>query len=449
MTERTSSLRTLYSGYLFDHTLKEDTELTHVGPGTPAGEYFRRFWHPVAMSEQLKDGLPLALRVLGENLVLFQKNNREIGLLHKHCSHRGTSLEFGIVEKDGLRCCYHGWLYGVDGRILETPGEPPQSRIKDRLCHGAYYVKEFKGLIFAYMGPPEEKPDFPILDTFEMEGDELVPYSLHSPCNWLQISENGADPFHSPFLHERVSGPQFGRLVGFGELPICEWYDRPFGSFYTNARRVGDNIWIRMHDNLLPNFGQAGSLFEMAEKPRYFGRPSLTRWVVPLDNENSRYIAWRHFNDRDDPLGDGCKEEVGFETVDFYGQTAHRSLEERHRKPGDWDAWVTQGPINVHRREHLGQTDVGIARLRRKIRDGIRLLQAGERPVQPHGSGNGPVPTYGGDTVIRMPKTNADDTEVIKELAGKVARLYQLSETYQGGDRREYLERELSKLSVD
>src|SRR5581483_1058955 len=138
---------------------------THVGPGTPCGEYFRRFWLPVGLSSALDD-LPRAVRILGEDLVLFRDGRGRIGLIAAHCSHRGTSLEFGTVERDGLRCCYHGWLYGHDGCVLETPGEPPESTIRGRLYHGAYPTREFRGLVFAYMGPPEKLPEFPIYDTF-------------------------------------------------------------------------------------------------------------------------------------------------------------------------------------------------------------------------------------------------------------------------------------------
>ena len=163
-------LQDSYAGYETRLSAHPDAELTQVGPGTPCGDYLRRFWHPVALSSQLHD-LPLAIRVLGEDLVLFRDLGGRTGLLHKHCSHRRASLEYGIITERGIRCCYHGWLYDVDGRILETPGEPEQSNIKDHLRHGAYPTKEYKGLVFTYMGAPEKTPAFPIYDTFELPGD--------------------------------------------------------------------------------------------------------------------------------------------------------------------------------------------------------------------------------------------------------------------------------------
>src|SRR5687767_7940603 len=126
-----------YDAYERRRVPTEDAELTHVGPGTPGGEYFRRFWNPISLSSKLQD-LPVALRVLGEDLVLFRDGQGRVGMLPLHCSHRGTSLEFGTLERRGIRCCYHGWLYDVSGAVLETPGEPAGSQLTTRVRHGAY-----------------------------------------------------------------------------------------------------------------------------------------------------------------------------------------------------------------------------------------------------------------------------------------------------------------------
>ena len=204
MTATAEQLVLRYNGYHRVSDAREDPELTHTGPGTPCGEYFRRFWLPVAMTEQVGER-PVLLKVLGEELVLFRDLSGRVGLLHKHCSHRRASLEYGIVSERGIRCCYHGWLFDVDGTILEAPGEPENSPIPRKLCHGAYPVRELEGLVFAYLGPPELTPKLPVLDTFSLPGVELVPYLIDYPCNWLQVAENPMDPFHSVFLHTRVT----------------------------------------------------------------------------------------------------------------------------------------------------------------------------------------------------------------------------------------------------
>ena len=199
MTTSVPFLNIPHGGYLHRDVPAEDGEITHVGPGTPAGEWFRRFWQPVFVSDGLKD-LPTAIRILGEDLVLFRDGSGQIGLLELHCSHRGTSLEFGQIEERGIRCCYHAWLYDVNRRILETPGEPPESILKDRLHHGAYPTHEYGGLVFAYMGPREKQPVFPIFDTYDVPG-------YHS-----QDSRNGHLALQLPPGHGKFHGP--------GTLPI-------------------------------------------------------------------------------------------------------------------------------------------------------------------------------------------------------------------------------------
>ncbi len=89
--------------------------LTEVGPGTPCGELMRRYWQPISTSADVQE-MPRKVRVLGEDLVLFRDRKGRAGLLYPRCMHRGTSLHYGRIEADGIRCCYHGWLFDVEGR---------------------------------------------------------------------------------------------------------------------------------------------------------------------------------------------------------------------------------------------------------------------------------------------------------------------------------------------
>src|SRR6185503_18607139 len=98
------------------------------------------------------------VRVLGEELVLFRDLQGRIGLLGLHCSHRGTSLEYGDIEEHGIRCPYHGWLYDTTGQCLDQPVEPRGSTFCEKIKHLAYPVRELGGLIFAYLGPHKESP---------------------------------------------------------------------------------------------------------------------------------------------------------------------------------------------------------------------------------------------------------------------------------------------------
>lgn len=231
MTQATSSVPATrsehplrFSGYQQRNRPGPDLELTSTNPGTPMGEYMRRHWQPVCLSQELTD-VPKAIRIMGEDLVAFRDKSGDVGVMHRQCAHRGASLEFGIIAEHGIRCCYHGWHYGVDGTLLDAPCEPDATRLKETVCQGAYPAFERDGLVFAYMGPGQAPP-FPQFDTYSLPADtRLVPFSNIYPCNWLQVYENIMDHMHTAVLHNHmvVEGVDAATsagvsLEGFGEI---------------------------------------------------------------------------------------------------------------------------------------------------------------------------------------------------------------------------------------
>jgi nitrite reductase/ring-hydroxylating ferredoxin subunit len=130
-----------------------DYELTCVEPGSPMGELLRRYWQPVCTSDELND-LPKKVRLLCEELVVFRDKKGRVGALEPHCSHRGTSLEWGRVEEEGLRCFYHGWLYDTQGQCIDMPCETEEVRKRVDVWHPTYPPIGYGGLVFVYMGPP-------------------------------------------------------------------------------------------------------------------------------------------------------------------------------------------------------------------------------------------------------------------------------------------------------
>jgi phenylpropionate dioxygenase-like ring-hydroxylating dioxygenase large terminal subunit len=410
---------TPYEGYYHRDVPKEDEELTHVGPGTPGGEYLRRFWQPVALSEELKD-LPKKIRIMCEDLVVFRDFSGKTGLLALHCSHRGTSLEFGLVSERGIRCCYHGWLYDTDGRILEIPGQAVKSDYKDRLYHPAYPTLEYKGLVFAYMGPPEKKPPFPIYDTFELPDHEIVPFKpIIQPCNWIQNKENQMDPIHVSFLHMIVSGAQLAE--GHAEIPELDWIVTPIGMAYMATRRMGENVWVRMADSILPNIAQFGSTSEDGTRVKIFSRPQGINWGVPIDDTNMILFAFKLYR-----IVGGKHVDPADPKTFIISQAGDRPYEEMQRQPSDYEAQTSQRPIAVHALEHLVGSDRGVIMFRKLIREGIRDVKNGRDPngIFRRLSSGQVIPTYCQDTVVRIPRapTPEADKKLIQQIGWKVAK---------------------------
>ena len=433
-----------YRGYLQSEESKIDSVLAHIGPGSPCGEFFRSYWHPVSLSSEVGKN-PIPLKILGEELVLFRTTNGELGLVHKHCSHRNASLVFGKCENKGIRCCYHGWLFAPDGEILETPGEEENSEsarnIRERLRLGAYPVIEFNGLIFSYMGPPNEMPEFPIYDSFSIPGITTRPYQIDYNCNWLQILDAIMDPIHTSFLHSTISGAQFSK--GLGEIGELEVYERGIQFLGSNIRRVNDYIWIRVNELILPNFTQAGAAFAAdGTKTKLFGRSSFTRWVVPIDDTHSMSLAWGNFGERGDPIEYNTKE--GCELIE-QGELVDRPWKEKQSRPSDAEAVEGMGEISKHKGEHLMPTDKGIILYRRKIRKLIKDLENGEKIPQPQQIPGEAVRTNGQDTVLKIPQKQTNDRKYIRSIGSEVMQMQFKAEKMPLDKRDNYI---MDKLNI-
>ena len=286
---------------------KEESDLlTVTGPGTPGGELLRRYWQPAALSEELEaGGDPLAVKLLGEELVLFRDDKRRIGLLETHCSHRGADLSYGRCEDGGLRCIYHGWLYDVEGNVLEQPGEPNKGERRHTIRHPSYPCREAGGIVFAYLGPGEA----PLLPNYEFL---LVPdqhrfvQKIYHECNYLQSNEGNIDPVHLSFLHRNLEQSESDRkrrvpgsetspnsLFSADLAPQIEVELTDFGLRIFTIRNIeNEQIYVRTSNFIMPNF----TAFPGQTAPSGYS----VNWHVPIDDTSH----WKYVIvfDREKPL---------------------------------------------------------------------------------------------------------------------------------------------------
>ncbi|HLU03679.1 MAG TPA: Rieske 2Fe-2S domain-containing protein [Advenella sp.] len=447
-----------FSGYRQRNRPGPDLELTSTNPGTPMGEHMRRFWQPVCLSEELTD-VPKAIRIMGEDLVAFRDRSGDIGVMHRQCAHRGASLEYGIIAEHGIRCCYHGWHYDVDGTLLDAPCEPDASRLKKTVCQGAYPAFERDGLVFAYMGPPEQQPPFPEFDTYTLPSDtKLVPFSNIYPCNWLQVYENIMDHMHTAVLHNHMvvegvdSETSAGvSLEGFGDMPVMQWEPTRDGNgcvFIATRRLPDDKVWVRITEMIFPNYLQIGSLLPTAARERH-GTAGCTRWNVPVDDENMIIFGFRHFNSTVDPDGMGSEADCGVDKIDFLdGQTGNRSYDEGQRAPGDWEAIVSQGRIASHGAEHPGVSDVGVYMCRKLLRD---ILHDKTKPYalyeQLHQQDKS-LPIYAQDSVLDIPEISDKqaDRQLLASTGKKILEIMRSADALPAQDRDAHVRLQLDSI---
>jgi len=361
-----------------------DPVLPFVGPGTPGGELLRRYWQPIALSCEATE-LPKLIRRFGEDLILFRTTRGEPGLLYPRCSHRGTSLLYGRVEADGIRCCYHGWKFSNQGVCLDQPCEPEGGRHRGRIRQPWYPVVEAFGALFAYLGPPEKQPLFPIFSCFEglRDDEEIVAswFSSHgeiSPFpldhNWYQVYDNCADHYHVPILHSMISGNQFLDTRLTSRIPEIWWkYSDAGDSILTYSKRVlegSGEVWMRIEQGIIPN---------LLALPPFFGDgESMTVTAfVPIDDTNCMPMdISRQPKNFQPQLASG---DFGFgPEKKFWGQM---TLEDHQRHPLDYEAQASQGKISFHSQEHLVSSDKGVSLHRRLFKKQCDIVAQGGDPV--------------------------------------------------------------------
>lgn len=362
-------------------TPEENELMTRVGPGTPAGEMLRRYWWPVAFTEEVTKGNgPRKVRLLGEDFVLFRDGTGTLGLIELHCSHRGTSLEFGRVEENGIRCCYHGWLYDSRGKCLEQPAEPANSTFKDRIKHPAFHAQDAGGLVMAYIGP-EPAPLLPAYDLLVREDGCRVVGGGEEHCNWLQRAENSADGTHSIALH----APGYPNMAM--KRPTIKWETTPFGIKETTY--VEGVSKPRISHFVFPSHVRH-SAARVGEDPR-----QVIRFRVPTDDYKTTTYHIDFYPHKDGkptrpvPLKTG-KFDYAVPGVYERVKDGWWNLPNREQ---DRVAQETQGPIADRTKEHLGTADQGILLLRKMIRESIDAVQQGKDPfaVIREPQENGPI----------------------------------------------------------
>ncbi|MBM2806176.1 MAG: Rieske 2Fe-2S protein [Deltaproteobacteria bacterium] len=350
-----------------------DAELTRVGPGTPCGELMRRYWQPVCLSADLVD-LPKAVRILGEDLVAFRDGQGRAGLLFYRCSHRATSLEYGRVEARGLRCCYHGWLYDVEGNVLEMPLEPLNNPILKHIQHPCYPVREFAGLVFAYLGPLEKIPQFPLYDVWQKSGGSLTARMgprVGGPvnCNWLQAEENLMDALHTFWLHTQHSGPQFPSQA-YGMNPDeLKYEETDMGMRFLLRRKLADGKWWELiWEMIMP----LNVHLVYTDEPKT-ERVQAVTYCVPVDDTHQLGASIRWVPE------DGHDQVSGREKLSPAGRH-DQSYAYTQRHPDDKEAVEGQGPIALHGLEHLVTSDRGVLMFRGILRAAIDAVRSGKDP---------------------------------------------------------------------
>jgi phthalate 4,5-dioxygenase oxygenase subunit len=391
---------------------EENELLIHTNPGTAGGDYFRRFWLPVLMPSEVPeaDCAPIRVRVLGEDLIAFRDTNGHVGLVDEWCPHRRASLFWGRNEECGLRCVYHGWKFDVNGICVDMPNEPQEYGFGNKVRIAAYPTREYGGLIWAYMGPPEHLPDLPKLEWARVPETHRYVSKRVQETNYLQAIEGGIDSSHSNFLHAnldafRVTDAYREKVKNSNNLrakyhlldkaPIFTVKKTDYGLVIGVRRNAEDDRYYwRLTQFLVPSYTMI---------PYEKGLALHGHCWVPRDNETC--WVWTVSWNPDGPLSEEEWERIRTESfVHAKVDENFRPLRNKSNQYGldrekqrtlnmtglhgfatqDQAIQESMGPVVDRTRERLGTSDTAIIAARRLLLQEIRELAEGRRPYAAH-----------------------------------------------------------------
>ena len=357
-------------------SVEQNERLTRVEAGSPMGTLLRRYWHPVSTTGMLRDDPVQPIRLLGEHLTLFRDRSGRLGLIGQRCAHRRVDLKWGIPQRDGLRCPYHGWTYDADGRCILQPAEPEGSRFGEKVRLDAYPVQELGGLVWAYLGPAPV-PLVPRWLALVAENALRHVSWTEVPCNWLQCMENSVDPVHAEHLHghlwEYVVERHGFALPGTPEQIARGKRRHARVSFERSEhgilkRRLFEgqsedaDDWVHGHPLVFPNTVMLGwpGLYQIEIR-------------VPRDDVSTWSLIYQAY-----VPGNGIAA-----PHQEYLPTFEAPIKEVPDYIGGQDAvvWADQGPVMDRSREMLASSDRGLIMYRRMLEEQLRIVEDGGDPL--------------------------------------------------------------------
>lgn len=398
-------------------SIKENETLAVIDRGTPMGDYIRRFWMPFLMTTDLPDadGEPVNITLMGESLLAFRNTDGDVGLIQRNCPHRWASMFYGRNEENGIRCSYHGWKFDINGSCVDMPTEAEDSNFRDKVQIVSYPVVERGGALWTYMGPPEFQQEFPEFEFFNVPPEHQYVSWNRQECNYAQAIEGGIDSAHSNFLHSSLDaywrtegwveqGKRTGNLRDMyharDQHPKFFAEDTDYGVATGARRETGeDNHYWRYNLFLLPFYTMPPS----GPRQKFFHA------FVPLTNTTSARWSFVWNLDRPIPRSDrqlwgrgyGIHSELipGPEHYPVRNEANHYLIDREMQKKvnftgiailadEDYSVQESMGIVTPRQNEHLGTTDVGIIKSRRRLLREANELRDGK---EPYAAANGKV----------------------------------------------------------
>jgi Rieske 2Fe-2S family protein len=269
---------------------------------------FRRAWLLVGhVTDLRKPGDYVSITVAGEPILAVRGADGELRAFSNVCRHRAARVADGSGNcGKAFRCPYHGWTYGLDGRLLGVPERTGFPGF-DKDANGLWPLAcgELGGFVFASLHPDPE----PLAEAMGPFGEWLAPYRTERlvgymahqtelPINWKNSIDNYLEGYHIPVGH-----PGLLRLLDYKSYQV-----EPTDSLVSIARsRMRDKASKNFHERMYQRFMRPMPGLREPERAEWnfvFAYPGMTfnlypdqidYWLnYPLD-ERRTVSVWRAF----------------------------------------------------------------------------------------------------------------------------------------------------------
>jgi phenylpropionate dioxygenase-like ring-hydroxylating dioxygenase large terminal subunit len=309
----------------------------------------RNIWYAICPSRFVSDRA-ISLRRCGYKMALWRGLDGRVHALEDHCPHRGAPLSLGIPMDDRIACGYHGVQVDKDGVAVRVPGSPGCKLEGSRTTRN-FPVEERNGMIWAYVGDARHPEPPALVLPEELNSPEFSSFLCYAEWagDYRYVMENVMDPMHGTYLHKQSHSMSFGDTTAAFRIRET---DNGFVFEKTGQRNVNFD-WTE--------WGETGAHWMRLEIPYpKTGGPGGNFHIIgtytPITDNVAAVVHWR------------CRKVSGWQR-DTWRFLYKNRLEARHWKVLEQDrVMLEQFEPDANQREILYQHDMGLVRLRRRMR---------------------------------------------------------------------------------
>lgn len=219
--------------------------------------YIENKWYLACLNEELDVRNPLPKKMLGRDLVIFRTASGRIGVTEDRCCHRNVNLSLGYVQGERIKCAYHGWEYGTQGKCEHIPSLPVDKEIPSVCAIRTYPVRTDYNAVWVFLGDETLAQTVSLPPMPEMDRLPRV-YNYHYfDADLKLVAESLIDAYHINHVHRNSIGSFMGNLhAGQVDFNLQKGQDWLTGTYERmNEGSFGEKFYFGFQNTINTHFG--------------------------------------------------------------------------------------------------------------------------------------------------------------------------------------------------